>query len=1003
MTDGSVGAPPGPGRGADPQRHPSAPGAVGGLRSASDGTRTSEPRFAFRVTRGHVELSLSRPLRGDGGYLNQLVLEPLGLSFPLDLSGGVARFRHRATRVRSAEWSLPLGGLSAMARARGVKVNVYPGEPRAGVPQAAGQASSNERPRSWLEAVGGTHVYAVFEDAFGHVGVEFCVWGRGQSVHLWPASMHSVRPSPNSAFARVFALMGRLGAEWDERAGDFRVATVASGLLAEALVVRGWRLPRVDAAAVHVQMGVQGLGVSLGLETESAARPEVWAKVLAPVYRLWSEGETLVALDTLERAEKALVRQVERSVYGGRLAGATHAFDAPAVEAAANRVVRGLRAVLLAELAPESSEAEAQLSALTEVDGSHVAARLRVALSAAAQARDVEKSDDSQAALENTVAALALSFATSESDGAFVADVLRAAADVPTVAPADRARLLREALERAPADVEVLMAALLAGQLSSNVSRRVSRDLYGRLQRALALCPAGRARAELGSRAAAALSGHVHPAFVVSLLRDALVESPQDADVLDALARAELSLATWTAEGQRAGTFEVPTTLPQDLEHVRASLGGAAERARHAAEAFDAKGDGRLASRAFVLRAEVLEEMGEWEASAEALSCALRCEPEQPRVVVALFRAYTLVGRHGQAAATLHRLVAHGFTATDEWGEALAEAAIYFLKDADDPVAARPFVSALQRLRPFDGAVSQLALLLEGREADLSEHGSDASPEVDGRVHPSDADWALLSRSLLRSLSATVPGSEPAPADVSLHGADAPTAGSVPGATKPTRLLPPSMLSDAERQALGAQLSAGQPGEADALARAVLESVGKLGDTETMARLAEVLESEGRLSRIPMASPKRSTVDSWANLADAGNDAAAERPTVEWMREPLKGARTDGQPVVVPAETLPGLSLLPEEAPLPSNVVDVVKLADAANEAGDMAMMRGALRTAREALASVRTKADARALVTAQEVLRRVLQVAIDAVGEGPARAALLKQLQHLELEIAGV
>src|SRR5688572_18767209 len=76
---------------ADKRRRPARPAA---FSTAGEGPSAGIP-LRLAVTKGGLGLELAHPLAVGALQVEQLSISLVGLSFPVDLSGGVARFRHR--------------------------------------------------------------------------------------------------------------------------------------------------------------------------------------------------------------------------------------------------------------------------------------------------------------------------------------------------------------------------------------------------------------------------------------------------------------------------------------------------------------------------------------------------------------------------------------------------------------------------------------------------------------------------------------------------------------------------------------------------------------------------------------------------------------------------------------------------------------------------------------------------------------------------------------------
>ena len=181
------------------------------------------PRFDLRFDGGHGSLRLAQPLEAPFVTVDALELDLATVRFPLDITAGPARFRHRRAAVRRARVVVRLARLCELARACSMDLELTVG--------ADGVVGR------WCDAAGGDVTFDV-RPAPGAADLSVRVRGatdlaeRGRDRLLRAAEGLGLDAAPDASPEAMV------------------LRSPVFDLLAEVLVPRGWRVPDAGRGAV---------------------------------------------------------------------------------------------------------------------------------------------------------------------------------------------------------------------------------------------------------------------------------------------------------------------------------------------------------------------------------------------------------------------------------------------------------------------------------------------------------------------------------------------------------------------------------------------------------------------------------------------------------------------------------------------------------------------------------------------------------------------------------
>lgn len=600
-------------------------------------TRGDLPALRLAVSRGQLGIELDRPF--SFGPLTVEVASAVlpDIKFPIDLSGGVAKFRHRRGELTSLELALDTSAVGRFVapRLRGL---VGHGAPRILVAPSAEGA---------LVGVAADGAALAFDVILAPMGGDLRILvDRARGVGLGGP--------PTVVAAKVLATMVKASADADR--GALVVRELPRALLRDAFPSLGARVPSTRSLEMRVEPPTE-TGI-LRLVAERGAPPPALgerAHAALEAHRLVGEGDALALDGAFDEARARWVAALERAPRHAETAlriAAIDRLDDGRAEAALATIVEAMPA---AEAGPLGAEL---LEITGDLDGAYDAWR--------------------QIALAEPFGALA------------ALEWLRAAAIAPT--DADRMFALDQALGRAPASTDArwrrfalrVARADLKGALAD--AEHLEADAIGDA-RFDAACRAGRALLDAGhvrearARFERALRYQPARAEAVIGLAEALRDSGQSRRATDLFGRA-IELAERAADGDVADRARVElarllATFGRNLPAAISRLGEVAQRgrvgcearlyeARLRAELGDAVGASRVLRRLeglaetiptdgdhaprvarILLDAATLEEsLGEPARAEASLRLALRFEPSDREIGRALRR---LVGARAPA------------------------------------------------------------------------------------------------------------------------------------------------------------------------------------------------------------------------------------------------------------------------------------------------------------------------------------------------------------------
>jgi tetratricopeptide (TPR) repeat protein len=286
------------------------------LPDPSDGRDPAFPALRLAIGPAGLGLELAEPLPLACLRVTELSIAIPGVRFPLDVSGGVSRFRHKRGRLQRVSVELSTRGLEAFV-----------------APRLRGMLGI-ERPAIWLSVRAAGATVALVDmgaEAPRILAFEVAVEAHGDDVRLM---VHGARgtglsaPAAALALHAVHAVLGK-GAARD--GASFRLSAVAQSIARAILPDAGVRAP--DASGVRwTGLGAQGdtwlfFADGAGARpdvTEEAARASEAIAITGPaddaLFAGDFDGARALAVAALERAPKH--REVCRRIADiDRLAG----------------------------------------------------------------------------------------------------------------------------------------------------------------------------------------------------------------------------------------------------------------------------------------------------------------------------------------------------------------------------------------------------------------------------------------------------------------------------------------------------------------------------------------------------------------------------------------------------------------------------------------------------------------------------------------------------------
>ena len=460
---------------ANKRRRPARPAA---FSTAGDGPPAGIP-LRLAVTKGGLGLELDSPIGLGFLQVEQLSTSLVGLSFPVDLSGGVARFRHR----RGA-----LEHLSLTARRDRVAAALAPR-----MRGAIGAAS----PQVTLTAIAGGVTVGLVD---GSTALAFdLLWAPSEGdlrlVVASPRSLGLATPALGAALRALDAAVGSAGT---------RVGSLISFADAASLIARDV-LPPIGARVPDTSDVRWGVLESDTFGFRAACDRTFSPPLLAPhvvreleLAKLTENADQALAASSLEEARDAYVALLERSPRDIEIARRLADLD---------RVVEGRKEAALSTL----------LEAMPIAEGGFLAGELLYA-TGSAQSSVLALRQAAERELYGPLSALAL---------------LRASEQVETVR--ERMDLLDQAVARSPA--------LEAPRWARFAIRLELGDLKGAMADAEHLEAASRGahrRHEVWRRAARGFLERGHAAKAITLFERALRYAPDNPMAVSGLAESLL-------------------------------------------------------------------------------------------------------------------------------------------------------------------------------------------------------------------------------------------------------------------------------------------------------------------------------------------------------------------------------------------------------------------------------------------------------------------------------
>jgi tetratricopeptide (TPR) repeat protein len=457
---------------------PAAPsGAASSAAPEAEAAPADAPRLRLAAARGALGLELDAPFGMRPLRLTGLSIVFPNIRFPIDLTGGVTRFRHRRGVLARLELDVAPTDLAAWA-----------------APRLRGLLGSGT-PDVWLSAIEGGLAVGL-ADGEAALAFDVLVLPSGAGLTFVPERARGIGlGAPPQALA-LRALAAALGSHARVDGGGFPLPDAAGALLRAALPPAGARAPALAGAAWDVPR-VEGDRLTLAALADAPppALPD----------RLVRAGETLLLTAEAEEAAYRGDEQVARDFY------------LLALERAPRHPEISERLAWLDLVAGDRPEAA--LSTLIDVAPAVDAGLLGAELLAAVGDGDGARGALARAARAEPFAPLA---ARAWLRAAALAEDLR-----------ERLGALDEAVTRAPALADARWA-----RLSARLSAADPRAALADAQHLEAAARGARARHDIARRAARAFLEEGFSAEAHRLFERALRYVPDDAEAVAGLARA---------------------------------------------------------------------------------------------------------------------------------------------------------------------------------------------------------------------------------------------------------------------------------------------------------------------------------------------------------------------------------------------------------------------------------------------------------------------------------
>lgn len=586
-----------------------------------------ELHFDLRFEAGHARLRLASPLVGGAFRVDAMELDLGAIPGGLDLSGGFDRLRRRRSQMRLLESSVSVSELRLWWRREyGVELELIPGR----------------RPGAFDLA---------FEDSAGVVAAEIELLPVGRAVRILFSDVRASRDAAETPWKRLLDMGRLIGMRFEEREGVFRWEDPIWGLLAQAMVRFGWRVPDLRGV-VLARPKWQAGEIGLRCSTTSA---EADAETKVDLYRLEECRVASPAMAALAQGQAEVAYQAVSAEYVRLNEAGDDARESAERLAALALSVQG-------ELAGRERLVS---DALGSTPGLRTCTRESLRVRLAMRGEDPEE-----------MVSAARRVLEEEPTTLLATDTARAVAErVVDGRPIVADDLVRRAMARAPGSVDLL---LLRARTVACLRDRDGLTRLGRMA----------ARAKLSDAARGRVFAAVGEAFIR----------------LDEVAEGRLMIEQAEALAPEAvSTLEVLALL-----HERdGDVARAVSRLDRAVEQMRREGQDGEAARLLLRAARMLISEGS-EALAEArLEQAVTLDAAAADVVVTLAELRRGMGAENatiDAYASLLDLERHDFA----WRDAMIQGARYHLGNMRDIEAASPFLEKLIRVFPTDEEVLAL-------------------------------------------------------------------------------------------------------------------------------------------------------------------------------------------------------------------------------------------------------------------------------------------------------